>query len=120
MDELQASSPDSPAIRSAGYSFGDPRDRVSLRIARDLRRERLHHRRKVKGEKEATQHSRQRRHQKLEITARLELKSLASVCVNAHNNPREVAMPGWLLIVLIIAAYVVLTQWVLPKFGVSA
>jgi hypothetical protein len=28
-------------------------------------------------------------------------------------------MPSWLLIVLIFAAYVVLTQWVLPKFGVS-
>jgi len=28
-------------------------------------------------------------------------------------------MPGWLVIVLILAAYVLLTQWVLPKFGVS-
>ena len=28
-------------------------------------------------------------------------------------------MPGWLLIVLIFAAYIVLTKWVLPKFGVS-
>lgn len=28
-------------------------------------------------------------------------------------------MPGWLVIILILVAYVVLTQWVLPKFGVS-
>lgn len=28
-------------------------------------------------------------------------------------------MPGWAWIVLFAAAYVVLTQWVLPKFGVS-
>jgi hypothetical protein len=29
-------------------------------------------------------------------------------------------MPGWLLIVLFLAVYVVLTRWVLPRFGVSA
>ncbi len=28
-------------------------------------------------------------------------------------------MPDWLTIFLVIVAYVVLTQWVLPKFGVS-
>ncbi len=28
-------------------------------------------------------------------------------------------MPGWLVIVLLLAAYVVLTKWVLPKFGFS-
>lgn len=28
-------------------------------------------------------------------------------------------MPGWLLVVLILVAYVVLTQCVLPRFGVS-
>ena len=28
-------------------------------------------------------------------------------------------MPAWAVILLIVAAYVVLTQWVLPKFGVS-
>jgi len=27
-------------------------------------------------------------------------------------------MPGWLSIVLLVAAYVVLTQWLLPKLGV--
>jgi len=27
-------------------------------------------------------------------------------------------MPGWLAIVVVIAAYVVLTQWLLPKLGV--
>ncbi len=28
-------------------------------------------------------------------------------------------MPGWLLIVLIFAAYIVVTRCVLPRFGVS-
>jgi hypothetical protein len=28
-------------------------------------------------------------------------------------------MPSWLIVVLIVVAYVALTQWVLPKFGVS-
>lgn len=27
-------------------------------------------------------------------------------------------MPTWLLIVLLLAAYLVLTQWLLPKLGV--
>jgi hypothetical protein len=27
-------------------------------------------------------------------------------------------MPDWLIIVLLAAAYVVLTKWVLPRFGV--
>jgi len=29
-------------------------------------------------------------------------------------------MPGWLVIVLILAGYVVVTQWVLPRFGISS
>ena len=28
-------------------------------------------------------------------------------------------MPGWAIVVLVLVLYVVLTQWVLPKFGVS-
>jgi hypothetical protein len=28
-------------------------------------------------------------------------------------------MPNWLIIVLLLAAYLVLTQWVLPKLGFS-
>ena len=28
-------------------------------------------------------------------------------------------MPGWAVILVILVAYVVVTQWVLPKFGVS-
>ena len=28
-------------------------------------------------------------------------------------------MPGWAIVVLALVLYVVLTQWVLPKFGVS-
>jgi hypothetical protein len=28
-------------------------------------------------------------------------------------------MPSWLILVLIVAAYLALTQWILPKFGVS-
>jgi hypothetical protein len=27
-------------------------------------------------------------------------------------------MPNWLIIVLLLAAYLVLTQWLLPKFGI--
>jgi hypothetical protein len=29
-------------------------------------------------------------------------------------------MPGWAIVVLILAIYIVLTQWVLPRFGISA
>ena len=28
-------------------------------------------------------------------------------------------MPSWLILVVIVAAYLLLTQWILPKFGVS-
>jgi hypothetical protein len=28
-------------------------------------------------------------------------------------------MPGWAVAVLILVVYIVLTQWVLPKFGVA-
>ena len=28
-------------------------------------------------------------------------------------------MPGWLVVVLLLVAVVILTQWVLPRFGVS-
>ena len=28
-------------------------------------------------------------------------------------------MPGWLLLLLLVAAYLVLVQWVLPRFGIA-
>jgi len=28
-------------------------------------------------------------------------------------------MPGWLIVLVLLAAYLVLVQWVLPKFGIS-
>jgi hypothetical protein len=31
----------------------------------------------------------------------------------------EVHLPGWAWIVLLIAGYIVLTQWLLPKLGFS-
>lgn len=35
------------------------------------------------------------------------------------RNPEENRMPEWLTLVLVLAAYLVIMKWVLPRFGVA-